>query len=144
MVFFSGYCLAKYNITKGTISKTKIAVPVLEVEGYESAKISAINNIGYYDFVVKNYNNDNISEVPLNYTIEVVSNVDNSISFKLYKENEEIILNNNKTNTIYIEGEEEIEHSYRLEVAYDKTKNNSEQDILENVQIKINSEQAKV
>ena len=144
LIFFAGYCFAKYEISRGVFAKSKIAIPVLEVEGHEGAKISAINNSGYYDFVVKNYNENNVSDVPLNYTIEVISNTDESVEFKLYKEDEEIDLINNKTNQIYIEGIRQKEHIYKLEVNYDKTKSNSQQDILEDVQIKVNSEQARV
>lgn len=144
VIFFSGYCFAKYNISKKTSANSKIAVPVLEVEGTETTKISAINNIGYYDFKIKNYNEKNISDVSQNYSIEIIANTDDSISFELYNEDEEVTLTNNKTDNIYIEGTKEKEHSYRLKVTYDKTKSNAEKDILEDVQIKVHSEQTKM
>lgn len=142
-IFFSGYCLAKYEIEKDILSNSKIAVPVLEVEGTETAKISAINNIGYYDFTVKNYNEKNISDVVQNYYIEIISNTDEAIVFNLYDGENIVNLNNNKTDIMQIGAFSKIEHSYRLEVCYDKTKSNSEKDILEDVQLKVHSEQEK-
>lgn len=136
--------MAKYKTTKNIIAKSGIAVPVLEVEGKETTKISAINSVGYYDFSVKNYNEKNISDVSQNYNIEIVSNSDETIEFELYRDDQPIVLNNNKTNNIYIEGIKEKEHNYRLKVSYDSSKNNSQKDILEDVQIKVHSEQAKI
>lgn len=144
MVFLTGYCLAKYQIEKNILANSGIATPVFMVEGTETTKISAINNIGYYDFIVKNYDDEKISDVPLKYSIEVIANTDESISFKLYNSEDEIKLENNKTEDIYIENSKEEEHKYRLEITYDRNKSTSEQDILEDVQIKVHSEQAKI
>ena len=69
IIYFSGFCLAKYKTTKQVSSVSKIALPILNVEGAEITKISGINNKGYYNFVVKNYENDKVSEVPLDYYI---------------------------------------------------------------------------
>ena len=144
LAFGTGYCVAKYKIEQDILVGSKVAVPVLEVEGTETTKISAINNTGYYDFTVKNYNQEKITDVALNYEIEVISKADESISFKLYNEEKQIDLKNNKTEKIYINNKEKEEHTYRLEVVYDKNKSTSKQDILEDVQIKVYSEQAKI
>lgn len=144
VIVVSKYCFAKYETSKEILKSSRIAVPVLEVEGDKTTKISAINNIGYYDFDVKNYNEKNISDVSQNYSIEIISKVDESIIFELYKGEEQIKLTNNKTKNIYIEGSKEQKHSYRLKVSYDKTKSNTEKDILEDVQIKVHSEQSKI
>ena len=123
---------------------SKIAVPVLEVQGTEVTKISEINNVGYYDFIVKNYNEQNISDVSQNYTIEIISNTDEAIEYELYNGEEKIELDDNKTENIYIKGLEKEEHAYRLKITYDETKTNSEENILEDVQVKIHSEQNRV
>ena len=143
-LFLSGYVLAKYEMSKELTKSSKIAVPILEVEGTQSSKISAINNIGFYDFNVKNYNENKISDVSQNYNIEIISNADESIFFELYKGEEKVELKDNKTSNIYIEGTKEEKHEYRLKVIYDKTKSNSEKDILEDVQIKVHSEQSRI
>ena len=95
VIVVSKYCFAKYETSKEILKSSKIAVPVLEVEGDKTTKISAINNIGYYDFDVKNYNEKNISDVSQNYSIEIISKVDESIIFELYKGEEQIKLTNN-------------------------------------------------
>lgn len=139
-----GYCFAKFEVTKNLLVKTDIAVPVLEVEGTETTKVSAINNIGYYDFSIKNFNQENVSDVSQNYSIEIVANLDEAVKFELFQDNQPVELNNNKTKDIFIEGIEEKEHKYRLKVSYDNSKNNLQKDILEDVQIKVHSEQAKI
>ena len=78
-----------------------------------------------------------------NYYIEIISKADESIIFELYKGDKKIDLINKRTSNIYIEGTKEQKHFYRLKVCYDKNKSTIENDILEDVQIKIHSEQSK-
>ena len=42
-----------------------------------------------------------------------------------------------------MENKEMQEHKYKLQIIYDKTKNHSLEDIFQDVQIKVHSEQAK-
>ena len=144
IIFFSGYCLAKYELTQKLFFSSEVAIPILEVEGTEKSKINAINTVGYYDFVVKNYNENNTSDVSQNYSIEVISDADETIEFELFREDEKINLVNNKTDKIFIEGMAKKEDYYRLKIAYDKQKNDSQEDIIEDVQIKVHSEQIKI
>jgi hypothetical protein len=143
----TGYCSAKYAKNLYFNESAKIATPVISVEGTENTKISAIDNTGTYKFVVKNYNDEKVSDVTQNYSIEIISNTDESIEYKLYRNNEneqeEVELTDKKTGLIQIENSNKVEHEYTLQVVYDKTKSNSEQDILEDVQIKVHSEQAR-
>ena len=142
LLIISGYCLAKYEETKILFTDTEIAMPVLEVEGKETTKINAINNVGYYDFVVKNYNENNISDVPQNYSIEIITKAENSVNFEIYKDDEIIPLIENKTDSIYIAGKEQKTDNYRLIIAYDK--NDIQENIQEDVQIKVHSEQSNI
>ena len=80
----------------------------------------------------------------MQYNIEIISQVEEAISFKLYKNEQEILLENNKTNNIKLQKENIQEDSYRLEIIYNKAQNKSEKDIIQNVQIKVHSEQLKV
>ena len=144
VIFFSGYCLAKYELTQKMFFSSQVAIPILEVEGTEATKISAINNVGHYDFVVKNYNENKISDVPQIYSIEIISDTDEAIEFELFKEEEKIELANNKTNNFSIDGITKKEDHYKLKISYNKEKNNSQEDILNDVQIKIHSEQRKL
>ncbi len=122
----------------------KIAEPIFIVEGKETTKISAINNIGYYEFSVKNYRNEEISETGFLYSIEVISQTDDSVKFELYNEENQIELDNLKTKQIQIVGNEKTEQKYKLKVTYDNTLGTKGKDILEEVQIKVHSEQEKI
>ena len=122
----------------------EIATPIFIVEGTETSKISAINNIGYYEFVIKNYNETQVSETGFLYTIEIISNTDESIKFELYKDDEQVELENLKTSNLTINGNEQIEQKYKLKVTYDKNLGTNGKDILEDVQIKVHSEQEKI
>ncbi len=123
-------------------SKTlKIATPIFIVEGTETAKISEINNIGYYEFKVKNYNGNKVSEIGFKYTIEIVADTDNSVKFELYKGDEKIELENLKTQEFTIDANKQNTDEYKLKVTYDKLLGTKGKDILEEVQVKVHSEQ---
>ena len=136
--------LAKYTTTDKIDNKLEIAQPIFQVKGTEIAKINSINNIGYYDFIVKNYDKEKIGEVDFLYTIEVISDIDDSVKFELYKNGQLINLENQKTEVMSIKGNIKTEEQYRLKVTYDETKGTNGKDILEDVQIKIHSEQGKI
>lgn len=121
-----------------------MATPIFIVEGKETTKISEINNIGYYEFSIKNFNETNISETGFVYTIEILSNTDESIQFELYNEEIQVPLENLKTQELAIMANEKVEQKYKLKVTYDSTKGVSGKDILEEVQIKVHSEQEKI
>ena len=130
-----------FSIDKLT-GQIEIANPIFIVEGAEATKISEINSIGYYEFSIKNFEGNNISETGFIYTIEIISKVNGTIEFELYNSEEEIItLHNLKTKEKYIKGNEKQEHKYKLKVMYNSTKGNKGEDILEEVQIKVHSEQ---
>lgn len=135
---------AKYIDTIILKNNTQIAKPVFIVEGTEISKINSINNIGYYEFYVKNYDENNISEIGFYYIIEVVSQLDESIKFELYKGDEKIELKDLKTNEIYIGANEKIEQKYKLKIIYNRSLNPIGKDILQEVQIKVHSEQEEI
>ena len=64
-------------------------------------------------------------------------------AFKLYKDQQEILLENNKTSNLKLEKGKVQEDNYKLEVIYDKTKNKTNDEIMQDVQIKVHSEQLK-
>lgn len=132
---------AKYFATERLSASIDISNPIFIVEGKETTKISEINNIGYYEFSIKNFNKNLTSEIGFLYTIEIISDTDECIQFELYNETSQIALQNLKTESIAIKGNEPIEHKYKLKVVYDKTKGNKGKNILEEVQVKVHSEQ---
>ena len=91
-----------------------------------------------YVFEVRNYKEENLNEVDMEYYIEIISNTDEAINYELYKGNQQIALKDNKTEKIKLTKDEKQIHSYRLEITYDKTQGILE-DINENVEIKIHS-----
>lgn len=136
--------LAKYLEIEKLSTKMEIAKPIFIVEGKETTKISEINNIGYYEFSIKNYNDTEISETGFTYTIEVIAEKNESIQFELYKEEEKIELENLKTQKLEIKAKEKTEQKYKLKAIYDETKGEKDKDILQEVQVKVHSEQQKV
>ena len=138
---FMPIAVAKYKTSNKYNEVLEVAEPIFIVEGIETSKINAINNVGYYEFTVKNYNDTNVSETGFLYTIEIVSNTDESIKFELYKGVEQIKLENLKTEKLSIAANEKIEQKYKLKVTYDSSLGTKGKDILEEVQIKVHSEQ---
>ena len=90
----------------------------------------------------------NCHGVDLDYTIEVMSNTDESVKFNLFNNNDDnktkVDLENNKSGKISLPRNSKQDHNYRLEVIYDNTKSLSASDILENIQVKVHSEQSKI
>ena len=134
----------KYITVYKINSSLSIATPIFIVDGGEATKISEINNIGYYEFSIKNFNETNISETGFLYTIEILSNTNETIQFELYNEEIQVPLENLRTKELSIKGNEKIEQKYKLKVIYDSTKGAVTNDILEEVQIKVHSEQQKI
>ena len=121
------------------------AKPIFIVESKEeTTQISEINNIGYYEFSIRNFNESNISEISFLYTIEIISDTDESIQFELYNEDKQIPLKNLKTEELYIKGNEKIEQKYKLKIIYDNTQGENGKEILEEVQVKVYSQQEKI
>ena len=144
-LFFSGYSMGKEYSSTNIETNAKIAEPILIVENNPTIEINGKKQKEYYDFKVKNYKeNGEITQIDLTYNIEILSKEEETISFKLYKNNQEIFLENNKTEDLTLEKEKAQEDCYQLEIIYDKTKSLSVDDILQEIQIKVHSEQMKV
>ena len=125
-------------------TNSEIAKPILIVENNPAIDITNKNNKGYYDFKIKNYNElGEINEIELRYNIEILNEENKAIKFKLYKGEEEILLEKNKTKDMIIKKNEKQEENYKLEITYDKNLVSSLEDIIQNVQIKVHSEQLK-
>ena len=142
LLFFTGYSIGKGMTNVKVNTTTQIAKPIMIVENNPTIDITTIKNTGYYDFKVKNYNEENqVNQIELKYWIEIISKYDETISFKMYKNNQEIPLLNNKTQEIQLTKNQKEEQNYRLEIIYDKTKSTSTEEIIQDVQIKVHSEQ---
>ena len=142
--FFSGYSMGKEYSSTNVETTAKIAEPILIVENNPVIEINGKKQKEYYDFKVKNYKeNGEVTQIDLDYNIEILFQTEEAISFKLYKDNQEIPLENNKTANMKLEKENVQEDCYQLEIIYEKSKNRSIDDIIQDVQIKVHSEQVK-
>ena len=142
MLAFTPIVYAKYISIERASSTLNIAQPIFVVEGNQTTKISETNNIGYYEFSIKNFNETDISETSFLYTIEIIADIDESIKYELYHGEEVVKLENLKTQQLSIKGHEKIEEKYKLKVIYDSSKATEQTDITKEVQVKVYSEQA--
>ena len=145
LTFFSGISVGKAIYNTNLKNDTKIAKPVLEVEKDSEIVITKEHTNGEYHFVVKNYNQaEEISQVDLTYYIEILENhLDDSIKYELYKGDEKLELKENKTERMAFHKDIKEEQKYILKVTYDDSKNTME-DIIQDIQIKVHSEQLKI
>ncbi len=143
ILFFSGFSMGKGINRKDINGKTEVAKPILQVENGSSIEINNTNKIGTYEFKVKNYNEqEEITQVDLEYYIEILNNLENTgITLKLFKNDQEIETKENKTEKFRISKNEKVEDNYKLEITYDENKNINMENIVEQLQIKVHSEQ---
>ena len=110
--------IAKYIEKINIISETKIAKPIIEIENYEKIVITKIDleKEIEYKFKVKNYNEDQVSNLRFLYYIEIESDISKElVEYKLIdlEENKEIELINNRTQNIKMLNEK-YEKEYML------------------------------
>ena len=143
LLFFSGFSMGK-ELSRTNINTTaQISKPILEVENGQAIEIKTTNDKGIYEFKVKNYNDvGEITQVDLEYEIEILSDINENISFRLYQEEEEMELENKKTKKILMTKEKKQEHQYRIEIEYNK-ESTTIQEVIQEIQIKVHSEQKK-
>ena len=142
LAFSAQISYARYFKTEKLNAVQEIATPIFKVEEGNIIQIDKINNIGYYEFSVKNFNERNVSEIGFSYTIEIISNLEDLVQFELYNGEKQIQLQDLKTENITITGNEKIEQKYKLKIIYNNIKEVKEESI-EKIQIKLNSEQEK-
>ena len=133
IIMLCGYSMAKCideYIIKG---RMKIAEPILEIENNPIINITESQNYGEYIFKVRNYNNkDKVTETDLKYYIEISPKLDNSIE-----------LADNKTEYIKISKNQKEEREYKIKITYDKNNTVEVGDLLEQIQVKVHTEQEK-
>ena len=139
LFFLSGFSMGK-EMNRTKIETTgKIAVPILKVENEEPIEITNKGQTGTYNFKVKNYNENNeTTDVDMEYQIEILGK-NNDIEMKMYKNETEINLVENQTEKFILSKEKMQEDNYRLEIKANK--NSSASEILQEIQIKVHSEQ---
>lgn len=139
-LFLGGRTFSKYKKNINASSLTEIAKPILNVEGDREIKIDGIEDT-LYNFSVKNYDGSDISEVDMNYFIEIVNNSKADLEFILTKNGKDIKLTNNKTDLISSSGLERQTDEYQLKIKYHNNPAIVE-DIDGSVQVKVEAVQA--
>lgn len=143
LILLSGYSSAKYIYEYLIKSNNEIAKPILVVENDTCTEINSPNKSGIYNFKIKNYDeSQKITDVNLQYKIEIKAKTED-LNFKLYENNKEIKLIDNITEYISISNKERQDKNYRLEISYDETDEEKMKDIIDQIQVKVHSEQIK-
>lgn len=143
LIFSARVSYARYIKTETLSVVQEIATPIFKIEEGNYIQIDKTNNIGYYEFSIKNFNEEKVSEIGFLYTIEIISNIGEVVQFELYNGEELIELNNLETERISIKGNEKVEQKYKLKISYNTSKEIKDGSI-EEIQIKVHSEQEKV
>ena len=118
------FTFAKFHSNISGSANAQIATPIIELVG--SNKIVGIDyddtaNQIEYNFAVNNFDNlENVNQVDLNYILQIKNdNSDFPISYKLYDvNNNEIILENNTTESIRLGKDIKTTHHYKLIIRY--------------------------
>lgn len=138
IILFSGTSLGKYFSKTNLEVKYEIAKPILKIEGDSVLNINRVKE-ETYKFKIKNYDETNqITEVDLEYYIEIISGANENFNFKIYKDNVKVNINGNKTEKFLLSKEEKQEDNYKIEILFN---NISVQEIMQNIEIKVYSEQ---
>ena len=138
-IILSTISLGKYfNKTKINVN-SGVAIPIIKLEGEQKLIINNNQGNKVYNLAVKNYDeNEQITQVELEYYIEIISKKNDDINFKIYKEEKELKINNNKTEKFLLTKENKQRDNYKIEILLNKK---ISEDILQNVEIKVYSEQ---
>lgn len=135
---------AKRSLGKATSKpivegKTEIARPIINVESSKKINITNQNKSGEYIFKVKNYD-ENVTDVDMEYYIEILNKIDKNIDIKLYKNDELIDINDNKTKIFDMPKASKKEDIFKMKIEY-KNSDKSVEDVVEQLQVKVHSQQ---
>lgn len=114
-IILSTISLGKYfNKTKINVN-SGVAIPIIKLEGEQKLIINNNQGNKVYNLAVKNYDeNEQITQVELEYYIEIISKKNDDINFKIYKEEKELNINNNKTEKFLLTKENKQQDNYKI------------------------------
>lgn len=122
ILLFSGVSLAKAFSKIKMETKAEIAEPILKIDGDSTININKSEEKKSYNFKVKNYDETGkITQVDLEYYIKMISDIDEKIYFKIYKNEEELKMDNNRSEYFSLGKEKEQEDNYRIEILFNKS-----------------------
>lgn len=138
-IILSTISLGKYfNKTKINVN-SGVAIPIIKLEGEQKLIINNNQENKVYNLAVKNYDeNEQITQIELEYYIEIISPKNDNINLKIYKEEKELNINNNKTEKFLLTKENKQQDNYKIEILLNKKMS---ENILQNIEIKVCSEQ---
>jgi len=138
---------SRYKTSVATDAKSKVAVPIIELNAENSVlpiNISPSQSENIYTFKVANNDGENESEVSMEYTLQINSLGNLPLDFELYnQENENVnLLNENKlTETIQLNVGEEP-HIYNLKIKWKEDRKSYEySQTIDYIQVVLKSQQ---
>ncbi len=134
IILFSSYSMGKVNNSIIINTKGNIANPIIKLNSDIPIRITNQNRKGTYNFQINNYEQNKITDVNIKYNLEIIFNYTKYNSIKLYKDNQEIKLKNNKTEDFILQKNDIQQENYKLEIEYN---NEITEDIVEDIQIKL-------
>lgn len=129
--------MAKYKEIINLSSEAEVATPVFIVDGLDNITVDGTAEQSIYNFTVRNYEGDDISDVGMEYYIEIVNDLGSVLSFNLSKDNKPVNLKNNKTENIKISGENKGQDNYQLAINFNKEQSQDDVDVKGEVQVKV-------
>lgn len=138
-ISFSKVSVGKYFSKTNIEIGADIVKPILKIEGDTTLNIDTSKEKKIYNFKVKNYDEaNNVTEVELEYYIRIFSKENSNIKLKIYKEDRELNVFENKTEKFLLNKEQKQEDAYKIEILYSDI---SAQEIMQEIEIKVYSEQ---
>ena len=139
LIFSTSVVFAKYVVQENSKVQTGIAKPIVELIEGECVNIDSTKTEANYNFTVRNYNEQGIiTSAKMNYEIQITAPQSEAITYTLYKNNEMVPINGNSQ---LLGNKAKEEHMYTLNIKYEKEKNVNLEDIVQEIQIKVHSEQ---
>ena len=136
IIIFAKNSFGKYFTRFQLESNNEITEPVISIENDETININSINN-KTYNFKIKNYNNEGkVSKLNIEYYLNISSIKD--VLLKVYKNNQEIKLNNGNTDKYSLNNNIKQEDVYKIEIVF---LDDSDKEIYEEINMKIYFEQ---
>lgn len=139
ILVFSKTSFGKYFSKTNIEIESEIAKPILKIEGDTTLNINTVKEKEKYNLKIKNYDEVNrVTEVDLEYYIEIIPKANENIKFKIYKEDKELSMYENKTEKFLLSREKIQQDNYKIEVLLH---NISVQELVQNIQVKVHAEQ---
>ncbi len=140
LLFFSGPSIGKGFQETIIQAQTELGQPILEIDGGTLIYITETNEKTVYEFKVKNFNTmEQLNETNLEYYIEILGLTDKRFLIKVFKENEELKLNENKTEYFKLQNNEKQEDNFKIEIEFNENTNIEE--MQQNIEVKIYAKQ---